>query len=146
MKIGKRIAAVGAAMVMAVSMMGVGTSAFTTKGTTTKSTSGGTAGTVVIRSRVYTDIYQPSGGVRVYQYGVMSDIKDSTTLKTAFNITGTLTTSSSSTPISASGTANSVKAYKSSGSTGAYNYCSSKTTTSSTAFGSSTQQCNYSLT
>ena len=82
---------------LAVGMGSMNASAITYKGTTNKSTTGGTGGTVNIRSRVYTDYYQPAGGVNVYYYGVVSDISTGSSLKTYFNITGTLTTSNSST-------------------------------------------------
>lgn len=136
------IAIVIATTTMAVGMGSMNASAITYKGTTNKTTTGGTGGTVNIRSRVYTDYYQPAGGVNVYYYGVVSDISTGSSLKTYFNITGTLTTSNSSTPISNSGTANSVKAYKAASYSGAYSYCNSKTTTSSSAYGTSSQECN----
>ncbi len=139
----KTFAALIATTTMAVAMSGMSASAISYKGTSSKTTSGGTGGTVTIRSRVYTDYYQPYSGVNVYYYGVVSDISTSSSLKTTFNITGTLTTSTSSTAISNSGTANSISAYKTASYSGAYTYCNSKTTTSSSAFGSSSQECNY---
>ena len=145
MNIRKKITALGLVMAMTVSMASLSTSAITYKGETIRQTSGGTAGKVKIRSRIYTDVYQPSGGVRVYNYGAISDVKDSSTIKTKFNITGIVSNSTSSTTISAAKTANSVKAYTSSSYSDAYKYCSSKTKTSSSSFGSSSQECNFSF-
>lgn len=134
---------VTATMVVSIGSLSAG--AISYKGTTTALTSGGSGGETIIRSRVYTDYYSPYGGVNVFYFGVVSDASESSKLKTNFKITGTLTRSGSSTPISASGYANSVKAYSASYDSKYYKFCNSKTTTSSSAFGTSSQECNYSF-
>ena len=130
-----------ATMVVSIGSLSVG--AISYKGTTTALTSGGSGGKATIRSRVYTDYYSPYGGVNVYYFGVVSDISTSTTLKTKFNVSGSLIRPGFSTPISASGTANSVKAYSASSNSKSYTFCTSKTTTTSSAYGTSSQECNY---
>lgn len=141
----KKIVVLAAAATMVLGMGGICASAISYKGTTYATTSGGIGGKVEIRSRVYKDYYNPYSSVNVYYYGVVSDIHIDSELITTFKVTGTLSNATSSTPISKSGTANSVKAYATSSYSNMYNHCNSKTTTSSSAFGTSTQECNYSF-
>lgn len=130
--------------IMAVSIGGLSTGAISYKGTTTTTTSGGSGGSVNIRSRVYTDHQSPYAGVNVYYYGAVSDISTNTSLITNFNLTGALIRPGSSTPIGASGTSNSVRDYRTSSSNSSlYTSCTSKTTTYSSAYGTSSQECNY---
>lgn len=141
----KKFVALVATMTMVVSMGGICANAISYKGATYEITSGGTGGRVKIRSRVYKDYYNPYSSVNVYYYGVVSDIPVDDGLITTFSITGTLSNSTSSKSISKSGTANSVKAYSTSSYSDLYDHCNSKTTTTSSAFGTSTQECNYSF-
>lgn len=140
----KMVAIFLATATMAVSVGGLSAGAFSQKGVTYKQTSGGSGGSVNIRSRVYTDHQSPYAGVNVYYYGVISDVYTSSTLITSFNLTGALIRPGSSTPIGASGTSNSVRDYRTSSSNSSlYTSCTSKTTTSSSAYGTSSQECNY---
>lgn len=108
-------------------------------------TSRGKNGFVEIRSRVFTNLTQPSTNIQVYSCGVISDISTSSTLETYFSIAGTLHTPSSTVNISAYGSANS-KMAQTVDENRKFNYChSTTTTTSSVAFGSSSMECNRSI-
>lgn len=140
----KKLVVVIAMITLAAGMSGICASAISYKSSTFKNTSGGTAGVVKIRSRVYTDYYQPYSSVNVYYYGVVSEIITGSEYVTTFNITGTVSNKTSSTNISKSGTANSVKAYTTSSFGELYTDWYTTTTTTSSSFGNSSQECNYS--
>lgn len=141
MKLRKRFAAMGAAMVMAVSMMSMGANAdFISGQYDTYNTPGGTGGVVRIRSGAYMEIFEPSGGVHVYYYGPKAKITTASTLVTKFTITCNLYKSGSS-PVAfnKTATANSIEKL----STTHYDFCTGTVKTTSTAYGNTTKNLNY---
>lgn len=142
----KGLVASAMATVMCVSTS-LSASAITYHGNTQScKTSGGTNGYITINARVYTDYYQPYGGVNVYYYGVRAWIAGNTSVTTNFEITGVVTNDGSSTNISTQVTGNEARAYAvSTSSPKAYDYCSSTIYTNSSAFGSCTFECNHSF-
>ncbi len=112
--------------------------------TTYTTTSGGTGGKVTIRSQIYSKEYNPTGDIFFTTYEVTSDIPAESSLKTNFDIEAKLINSNSSKSLNKSGYANSVTASSSQSGPDVvlYDYLESKTTTNSTAFGTSSHECN----
>lgn len=139
-KMFKRLSAAVVAMTMAV-MCATSASAYTVKGKNWATTSGGTNGTITIRTEVYTDTYcPPQSGITVYYYGAKAYIVDSSSVKTKMSLTGTYNTMTSSSDFSLnpnlSESYNSLTESKNTYRYDSYLSMNTKTTSKDTAFGS----------
>jgi hypothetical protein len=146
MKFCRRITAIIVSMVTAVCVMCVNASALTYRGKPSYAYTSGQQ-SIKITARGYTDLYQPAGGVYVYCWGVHAytpGYNNSNTITTYFSISGQAHNSNTSSSFSNSGTGESLKAQTTSGSSTAYNYVTSTVTTSSSVYGTSYQNCNFS--
>lgn len=121
---------------------------YTVKGSTTKKTAGGSGGSVTIKSDVYLGYTYVYSGAHVYTFGVTSYIQnadESSNLITNFTLSGNMYDDDSSTPFSKNASnVNSIDYSESTQWSDLYSLCTSKTVTYSSAFGHSTQECNYS--
>ena len=140
MKSIKRIIAGLVATTMALSAMCIGASADYVSYTTGK-TSGGSNGYVTIKSGIYKNLYEPSGGVHVMQYGAKSEILYAPTVTIYYTLSGTLYKNGSYSPVNFydSGNKHSISYLNS---TTNYDSCYEKTTATSSAFGSKTLERN----
>ena len=142
----KKLVAVVAAFSLLVSFGGVG-SAGLSASYSSKLSSGGSAGQVTIYSEVYRNQVYIYSGAYKYDFGVKSYIKDSSTLYTYFVVKGTYTDySGDSITFSEEGSGNSITYTKSAHTKDWYSKLSATVKTSSTSFGSTSQQIsiNYS--
>ena len=98
MKKSKRIISMGLSLLTAASFLCINASAFTYKGSPTYAYTNGSQ-SIKITARGYTDVYEPSGGVHVYYWGVRAytpGYNNSNTITTKFTITGYAHNSSTS--------------------------------------------------
>lgn len=142
-KLFKRLSAAAAAMTMAV-ICATSASAYTVKGHNSDTTTGGTNGTITLRTDVYTNTYcPPQSGITVYYYGAKAYIVGSSSIKTKMSLTGTYNTMTSSSNFSLnpnlSESYNSLTESKNTYRSDSYLSMNTKTTSSDTAFGS----CSY---
>ncbi len=118
-------------------------SAETIKATTSSHTDGKQS--ITITSEGYMDYNIPTPSVEIYFYGVRAytpGYGNSNNITTSFSILGKLNQTSSSKSFRKSGSGE-ICDYKSNGIETLYNNVSSTITTSSTVYGSSSQECNY---
>lgn len=135
----KKIIVLFMILVIAFNAMCVGASAETIKDYREKNTSGGTNGYVTMRTEVYSNTTNaPTGGASVNTYGVRAFIKNNTNLTTSITLSGTMYSSTSTYPFSKNGNSNRIDYSVNSSRI----FCASKTVTSSSAFGSSSYECN----
>lgn len=100
---------------------------------------------IKITAEGYMKYHVPTPSVEIFFYGVKAytpGYGNNNTITTSFNIDGKLRTSNSSTPFSKSGNGE-ICAYLSNGTETLYQSVGSTITTSSSVYGSSSQECNY---
>lgn len=110
-------------------------------------TSGGSGGKILVHQEVFKDYVSVHSSAYRYDYGAKSYINtdDEHELKTNFTLTGTLYSTNSSKPFSATAAGTEVSYTTSSSSSSTYHYIATKTVTKSTAFGNSSKELNHTL-
>lgn len=146
MKHGKKIISMTLSLVTVASMLCINANALTYKGSPSYAYTSGSQ-SIKITARGYTDVFEPSGGVHVYYWGVKAytpGYNNSNTITTKFTISGYAHSDTLSDPFSGTGTGESLSKSISSTSSVKYNYVTSTIKTSSSVYGTSSQNCNFS--
>lgn len=142
-KLFKRLSAAAVATVVAVAC-GTGASAYTVRGAYQEKTTGGSNGSITLRTEVYTDTYSPPNtGLTVYYYGAKAYIVGSSSIKTKMSLTGAFHTMTTSQEFyknqNLSESYNSLTESKNTYSSNSYIALTTKTTSNDATFGS----CSY---